>query len=398
MTTGSLRRIVYGLAACLPFLISVLSLSACDDRAELPRKGFVMGVALDATDRGSIQLSVQFFKPSQSVTGKGKSGRAYINVRTEDQSVIEAVRDITIHLGRKAQWSHMRVILVGEELARQMPLLDVLEFFYRDHEPRLTSHILITKGRAADYLNVPPYIENTISQQYFQSEQAAHQLSGKTSRIDLLDLALQARSESGTALLPYLYVQNEDRLSTPNIAGAAVLAQGRVRTIVPSQLLEGLLTLRNDYRSGILEVPCEGKFASPHLLQEDAAEVLQLQSRMTVKVQENRLHLIFRAKGYVAISEMVCGKTLTPDEEVKLRDRVQRSLEQAMGESADWMLEKRLDLVGAGNRLHETNPRLWKTWKEDWPSRFGRSSYEVHAEITIVTTGTNAGKPIRSEM
>ncbi|MDG0794225.1 Ger(x)C family spore germination C-terminal domain-containing protein [Cohnella ginsengisoli] len=65
-----------------------------------------------------------------------------------------------------------------------------------------------------------------------------------------------------------------------------------------------------------------------------------------------------------------------------------------MSDSMDWLLQKQLDVVGAGNRLFERHTGLWRQWKTDWPRQFARSTYEVHADVTIFTSGTNVGKPV----
>ncbi|QMV42916.1 Ger(x)C family spore germination protein [Cohnella cholangitidis] len=397
MRHGFILRIVAP-AILLLSLVS-LFLTACGDRAELPEKGFVMGIAMDDSGQDNIDLSVQIFKPSQSVTGKGKTGKAYINIHTKDQSVIEAIRDITIHLGRKAQWSHMRVILISEALARKVPLLRLLDFFYRDHEPRLTSHVLITRGKAFDYLNSSPYIENSISQQYFLGEKASHEFAGKTARINLLELALQARSQSAVALLPYLYKEKTENEKVPatNVAGSAVLVDGRIKEIIPASLTEGVQLLQSRYKSGILEVPCAGGSTGSRLLQEDAFEVLHTETSMKVRIDGDRPLLVFRNKSFVAASELICGKALMPQDDLIVQKRVRDTIVKNMTESIEWMLDKHIDLVGAGNIVYEKNPRLWKQWKADWPARFASSGYEMHAEVILVSTGTNIGKPVYSD-
>jgi len=389
--SARIRRTVF--LALLPL---VLALSACGDRSELPRKGFVMGVAIDEAGPGRIALTVQLFKPSQSVTGRGKTGKSYINIHTEDESVIEAVRDITIHLGRKAQWSHMRVILIGESLARKRPLLGLLDFFYRDHEPRLTSHVLIAKGKAADYLETAPFIENTVSQQYFLSEEESHRLAGKSPRIDLLELALQARSESETALLPYLFFKDKTNKTTPNVAGAAVLAEGRIGSTVTSSTLESILMLRNEFQSGIVEIPCGESDSSPGTLGQDAVEILRMKSRLKVGKDGDRPKLVFRTEAFVAASELSCGNVLTSEEDERFRARTERTLVRNMQQALEWMIGNRLDVLGAGNELSRRKPELWKSWKADWPRRFSLSDYEVRVKVVVLTTGTNVGKPVAS--
>ncbi|MFD2329133.1 Ger(x)C family spore germination protein [Cohnella sp. GCM10020058] len=388
-----IRFVTIGRLALTTVLLGPL-LAGCGDRAELPQKGFVMGLALDEAPEGGIGLTVQIFKPSQSIVGRGKPSKSYINIQTDDESVIEAVRDITIHLGRKAQWSHMRIILVSESLARKHSVMRLLDFLYRDHEPRLTTHMLIAKGEASHYMDTSPYIENSVSQQYFLSEQSSHQMTGKSVSTDLLQFALQSRSPSAVAMIPYLYERESLNESAPTVAGAAVLVDGQMKEIIPPKLLEGVQLLDNGYRSGIVEVPCPADPTDETMLREDSIEVLSTKTAMNVRPAGDHLHLTFRVKAVTAISELVCGETLKPKQEHELRLRIQKTMEQTMGESMDWLLQKQIDVVGAGNRLFEHHIELWRQWKKNWPQQFARSTYEVHADVTILTSGTNVGKPV----
>lgn len=371
-----------------------LPLAGCGDRAEIPQKGFVMGLALDEVPGEAIGLTVQIFKPSQNIVGRGKPEKASINIKTDDESVIEAVRDITIHLGRKAQWSHMRIILVSEALARKQSILRLLDFLYRDHEPRLTTHLIVTKGEAAAYMETAPYIENSVSQQYFLSEKFSHTMTGKSVSANLLQLALQSRSPSAVAMLPYLYERDSQGESAPTVAGAAILVDGRLREVIPAGLLEGVLMLDDGYQNGIVEVPCSADPSYQRAQREDSVEVLSTKTEMQVRPAGDHLHLIFRLKAVTALSELVCGRTLAQEQEQALERRIEKAIAQTMSESMDWLLQKQLDVVGAGDRLFERHTELWRQWKPDWPRPFARSTYEVHAEATILTSGTNIGKSI----
>lgn len=387
------RYATIGRLVLLATLLGLL-LTGCGDRAEMPQRGFVMGLALDEAPNGGIGLTVQIFKPSQNIVGRGKPDKAYINIRTDDESVIEAIRDITIHLGRKAQWSHMRIILVSDALARKYSLLRLLDFLYRDHEPRLTTHLIVTKGEASHYMGTAPYIENSVSQQYFLSEQSSHRMTGKSVSTSLLQLALESRSPSAVAKLPYLYERESGGESAPTVAGAAILVEGRMKEVVPAKLLEGVQLLDNDYKNGVVEVPCSAAQSAERAQQEDSVEVLSTKTAMRVQPAGDHLHLIFRLKAVTALSELICGQTLMPKDERALRLRIQKTMEQMMSDSMDWLLQNQLDVVGAGNRLFERHTGLWRQWKTDWPRQFARSTYEVHVDVTIFTSGTNVGKPV----
>ena len=68
---------------------------------------------------------------------------------------------------------------------------------------------MIAEGRADKYLNMKPFIENTISQQLFQSEKSSASSSAKTMDTNLLKLGLQMKSEVGNAMVPYLYLSKD---------------------------------------------------------------------------------------------------------------------------------------------------------------------------------------------
>lgn len=370
-----------------------LALSACGDRAELPEKAYVMGIALDESDKGSIELTVQIFRPSQTI-GKGKTGKSYVTVRTEDHSVLEAIRDITIHLGRKAQWSHMRVILVGERLARKVSMPRLLDFFYRDHEPRLTSHLLITQGRASSYLDKSPYIENTISQQFFLSEKASSRSSGKTPSLSLLDLALQTKGKSATALVPYLYINTLQGMSSPSVAGAAALIDGKLRTIVPSTSMEGVMLLNGNYKSGIVEVPCADARNTPgRFMAADSVEILRTANSRRHRIVGDRVHIVIEQKAFVVLSELECERTDTMQDERKFVERTAEAMKTMMSESFDWLKKNRIDALGIGNWVYGHAPGTWKRWQADWPQRFSETTFEIRVNVILLSTGTTVGEP-----
>ncbi len=140
--------------AILLFLTAIfIMLPGCWSKKELTELGFVMGIAFDQGKDGKIEMLTQVYRPtSVQSTASALTRVSSINIKTSDDSVMEAVRDITIHLGRKAQFSHMRIIVVGEKLARSVNIGKLLDLFYRDHEPRSSVSLAIAKGKASKML------------------------------------------------------------------------------------------------------------------------------------------------------------------------------------------------------------------------------------------------------
>ena len=140
---------------------------------------------------------------------------------------------------------------------------------------------MIAKGKAAQYLNIEPIIENTTSQQLFQSAKASESSSSKTIYTNLLKLGLQLKSEVGNALVPYLYLTDEPEPVT-NIAGAAMIKNGKLVGRMKPQNVESLQMLTGNYTSGMLDIPCASSTKSSKKV--EVVEVLNFKSKLQLEI------------------------------------------------------------------------------------------------------------------
>lgn len=356
-----------------------------------------MGVGIDETDEGEISLSTQIYRPSQGVSSLGGKAAetAYINVVTQDNTVTRAIRDIPINLGRKAQWSHIRLIIIGEKLARERSINETLEFFYRDHEPRLTTTIMIAKGKASQYLRIEPFIENTTSQQIFQSGESADESSGKTINANLLKLGLQLKSQVGNAIIPYVYF-SKDPPTVTNVAGAAMIKKGKYVGRMAPNKVESLKLLFGEYPSGMLDIiPCPG------VKKDKESEVVEM-TNLSGKLQpiflpDDSLKVRISLKAEIALIELSCSKIMTLEDEKKFTGKVEETIKERVEETIDWLKQKKFDALGLGNKVYQKNPRLWKKWKPDWDNRFARTPFEIDVEVKVINSGTVIPKPAINE-
>ncbi|MDQ0876941.1 spore germination protein KC [Paenibacillus sp. V4I3] len=375
-------------------LSALFVLTGCWDRAELPEKGFVMGIALDQASGGKISLTTQVFRPTQGVGSIGGKSPdvSFANVTTIDRTLPRAIRDIPINLGRKTQWSHTRLIIISEKLAREQEIFSLLEFFYRDHEPRLTVSIMIAEGRADKYLNMKPFIENTISQQLFQSEKASASNSGKTIETNLLKMGMQMKSEVGNAMVPFLYLSKDSETVT-NVAGIALLKAGKLVGKMEPEKVESLQMLLNTYQSGMLDIPCQNP-SKPNQKVE-AVEIVDLKSKwQPTSLEEHSLKVHVKLNMEVAVMELSCSKLETIADEKKFAKNVEETVKQQITGTINWLKKTKFDAIGLGNKVYQKNPSLWKQWKKDWDDQFASSEFDLDVDVKVINSGTTIGKPI----
>lgn len=376
--------------AALTIIFMAALLAGCWSKYELTERGFVMGVAIDLGEDGKLELLTQVYRPSSAEIGKSNQTivGSSVNIRTSDDTVMEAIRDIPIHLGRKAQWSHMRVIIVGEKLARSRNLIQTLDFFYRDHEPRNSVSLMISRGKAARLFEKQPLIEQTTSQQFLRTSESSYRNSAKTLDTTLLDLVRQMKSVQKDGSIAYVYEESKTSQFF-SAAGLALLKNGKMIDLLPASKVEGLLMLLNNYKSGAVEIPCPGY--SP---ERETAEVISLSSTVIPKVNGEDVRLGIRIVGDITINELKCTKIRNVEDETAYVRRVEDRIRQQAAETLAILQKRQVDAIGIGNRIYRSDPQTWARLKGDWNQIFSAMPADIQVKLRLVTGGTIRGQTI----
>lgn len=375
----------------LVFVLSIFclfSLTGCWNKFELTDWAFVQAIAIDDSPDGKLQLTTHFYKPGGggSLEG-GPQGPSAFNITTKANTVFEAIRDIPLRLGRKAQWSHMRIILISDQLGKKRNIKELTDFFVRDHEPRDTVTVVIAKGTAKDYLVQKPFIESTIGQQLKEMSRSASKFSAKTKNVDLLDLAIQFRSQTGIAILPFIY-SNGSPGQNIAMSKLAVIKDGiLVSDFMDSANVESLLILRNEFDYGILEIPCKdnGK--------KETFEVTSLHTRTRIKPDSKTVSVQIDTKLKGSFSEIRCTSALNSDTESEAIHRIRAHVEKELRKTIRLAQNKKLDLLEIGDWLYRLRPALWTKWRSSWDNRFAQADFNIHIDIEVVNSGVLISKP-----
>jgi germination protein, Ger(x)C family len=383
-------------------LAAVLSvafcLSGCWDNKEMDAYGYVQGVAIDSAEDGTFALETLFYNPTNSMSAGGSSKpseKRGLTIKTSGDSLFEAVREIPMKLGRKAKWDHMRVILLGERLLQSHEAGEVLDFFSRDHEPRGTVLPFVAQSDAGRFLNIKPFIEETIGQQYKRMETEGAHYSAKTSGIPLFDLAIHLKSPVRVAIIPFLH-QDEGR-DKPIISGLAILRKGKLAGMLDDKDTAAFMMLDNRYRSGILTVPCEGA-SPPRIGTAESLEALSFSNKTKVSIDGDGQVLVgmrIRIRG--TVGELQCTRLDSPKDTKRFEERVSGLVQKRLEHTVSILQQYETDALGIGNRIASRHPSLWKQWESSWNKKFAECRFRFEVETEIVGTGMDIGTPFSQE-
>ncbi|WP_024834285.1 Ger(x)C family spore germination protein [Ruminiclostridium josui] len=143
------------------FIITFFSmlLTGCWDRKELNQLGIAMAIGFDKGADGRVQLTSQIVRPAAMEKQGGGNEPPYELVISSGDSIFEAIRRTIKEFDRRSFFSHIKVIVVGEDYARE-GLGDTIDFITRSHELRKTTWLVVTSDcKAAEVLGVKHGLE-----------------------------------------------------------------------------------------------------------------------------------------------------------------------------------------------------------------------------------------------
>ena len=128
--------------------IILLFTTGCWGQREMDRVGIVIVIGVDLEPDGLIRITVHSIQPFGSPMNPVDKSFTWIGTAT-GKSIIDAARNLRAIAARDLIWMHTRMIILGEEMARN-ELHAVLDLLSRIREIRYNCDFLVTEGKAFD--------------------------------------------------------------------------------------------------------------------------------------------------------------------------------------------------------------------------------------------------------
>lgn len=144
-------------------VLMVILLSGCWDQRELGEITVVTGMAVDKGEDGKYTLTVEGINATE-LNNRTASGYApSIVYSAEGNSLAELTYRVNEGISRHLIYSHMRTLIIGEELAEE-GIIDFIDFLERNREIRDDFNILIARGaKGSDVLKVTYQFQKSTS-------------------------------------------------------------------------------------------------------------------------------------------------------------------------------------------------------------------------------------------
>ncbi|MEF3310134.1 Ger(x)C family spore germination protein [Paenibacillus sp. GYB004] len=378
-------------ATVIAVLLTVVLLSVttgCWNRKELNDLAITAGLGIDLTDNGEYRVSAQVVKPGEITKSKGSSLSSPVLLYSETGStVFEAIRKMTISSPRKIYLAHLRILVIGEKLARK-GIGEALDLVSRDQELRTDFFIVVAKGgKAEDVLKALTPLDTIPSVKMFNSLEISEKVWAPTAKVTLDKLVTAFASTGRQPVLSAIQLTGDKEIGnqTANLerieqaaylkyTGLAALKEDKLVGWLNENESKGLNYMLGNVKSTVGFVNCPGGGKT-------AMEVIRTVSSMKARIVDGKPVADVVVRMETNVGEVMCKIDLTKEESILDLERRSNQMVKSFIAAALQQAQKQLkvDIFGFGEAVHRADPKVWRQLEPDWDRHF--SNMQIHVKV-----------------
>ncbi|MGI6587260.1 MAG: Ger(x)C family spore germination protein [Peptococcia bacterium] len=381
------------------FLLSgIITIVGCWDRHELDSLGIVLGMAIDKGEEeaSQVEITAQIIKPGEikgpssggGGSGGGK-GQPYLNITNKGEAVFDTLREFTHVVNRRLYVPHNEILLIGQEVAEE-GVGKYLDLFFRDPEPRLTSWLIVTRGKAKEVLDTKAELEQVPALSIAQLVEARAATS-EISAVKLQDFMTRLMSKTTAPVASLLEVESKGEEKIARLVGTAVFKREKMVGSLDKAETRGLLWVLGKVQSGIIVTSCPGGGGKACL------EIIRAKSKVIPEIKGGKLEITVKIKEEGNLGGQMCTQDLTlPETWIALEKNKAKVIQQEVKAALQKAQALNTDIFGFGETVHRKYPALWKEWEAQWNEIFPILEVKVSVEAKLRQTGMIM-KPVKPE-
>lgn len=382
-------------------LIGVLILiqiivTGCWSRKELNDLAIAVGIGLDKVG-DQYQVSAQVVLPSQIAGSRGGSPQSPVNLyKATGKTVYEALRKMTTVSPRSIYISHLRILVLGEDLARE-GIGDVLDFFSRDTEARNDYFIVVAKNaKAADALRILTNLEKIPAVRLFSSLETSEKLWAPTSTVTLGTLITELITKGKDPVLTGVVIEgnipvgetskNVETVDSPTqlkYSGLAVFKGDKLIGWLNQEESKVYNYLTNKVKKTVSYIQCPGG-------EKVSLAITKARSQMKNSIHNNKPEIHINQYLEADIGEVQCKDLdLTDPNTIAELEQIasEKVLKLFQTTIKKTQQEYKSDIFGFGEVIRRSDPQVWKRLRDDWDKLFVNVPVSVKTDIKIQQLG-----------
>lgn len=362
--------------------------TGCWNYREIEKLSIVAGAAIDKEDDQYL-MTVEIANLAGGKEAKVESKK----IEAKGDTIFDAARNVIKISGKRLYWSHVKVVIFSQEIARE-GIIQAIDWFNRDAETRMSTNMLISKEKTAKELLEKQSITAEIRSFEMYDMLTSQESLSKAPRIAVYEFINALAAQGKSAVLPAVGITENEGQKTSELSGTAVFKEDRLIDFLDGEDTKYFLFILNKVRGGLLiqKVRTESS---------DANVTLEIFSELTntkIKPIYSNGKLTMKLDVYITVSIGEIGGTenyinepgrakLKKDVEESLKDNIKRVIKKVQNDYGS-------DIFGFGSIVKGDMPYVWKDIEKDWEKIYKDLDVNVNVDVDI-TNSALVVKPIK---
>lgn len=376
-------------------ILFIAVLSGCWDRHELNDLAITVGVGIDKSGKDYL-VTAQIVIPSEVAAKKGSGYSTSITtISATGVSTLEAARKLTTLIPRKIFASHLRILVIGEDLARE-GVSKVLDGLARDHEVRSDFFIIVARETtAASILKILTPIERIPSNKMFKTLESSERAWAPTVSVELDRFISNLAKPTKNPVLTGVRIQGDKQkgMSESNLSrttppsyleysGIALFKKDKLVDWLNEEESKGYNYIMGNVKSTMGHLNCpKGETLS--------VEVIRTNTKIKGHIVNGKPEINISLFMEENISEVQCQIDLLDPNTIHELEQISKTmLKQIMTSAIKKAKQNKADIFGFGEAIEDVSPKTWLKVKSDWENEFSKLKVNIDTDVHIRGLGT----------
>jgi spore germination protein KC len=351
-----------------------IMLCGCWNYREINDRRLIAGAAIDYNP--NTQKYILTLEAIDPMTEEGEENRGEI-FTTQGDSPFDSVRNMVSKSGIKFYWSHAKIFIFSEELAKD-EILHILDYIYRDGEMRNDMWILISKGKSAgDILQIEENEYMPISS--FRIARILR-MESENSLVGLhavpMDEFIQRLYEPNqNPSLPGVKIEKNNGTEHVVVTGLALFKKDKLLGWFTDEESNILLIIEDNVKRGYEYY--EGEIPV-------GLSILDSKTKIKVKLVDNEINIYIDVDTQANIIELGGDVDYIKEK----RDILEKKLEEKKKKDMEDLIKKvqnefGVDIFDFSRHVKAQQPKLWAKVRGDWDRIFREVKFNINVNVLI---------------
>jgi len=384
-------------------IILPMFLTACYDKEEIDTITYVIALGLDRGEHKKLKITMQYFTINEKSDGES-ANEDTASITIEASSIMEGINLVNNSVDKKLSFSHTKLIVISEKLAKEGNLINILKPLQNSKEFRPNVYVAISKGSSHKYLKAIESLKKSNIARYYKSIFSSYKYSGYYYTSPKDDFYYKMCDNQVSAVVPYV-AENESKNQSEG--GDNTFLAGNMKEEGKETKIQimGLAVFNKDKMVGVLTgieathfLMIIGEFKQALYTVEDPLAkdrmiTVSLKAYKHPKIQVTTKN----SKPNVILDIKLNGEYIYFESDVDYNQKDKNAIlvnyvENTIAANIKKLLEKTSKDFGSDVCLFAKYARMnfltWQQWeKYDWNKKYENVEFDVNVDMQIKMTG-----------